>query len=348
MHSTLKPRQADDPHDVVAVAPDAPRFVPAVEELSKLLRAAALHQAAPQAHRGADLAAHPPVPPVDTTFRPTAVNNVQDHINVQDHFHVAGSPRTIGSRLARAFAALLLATCIGVASIVWRAHGDAVLQIVKSAPQLLSSLLPLEKPAPSAEPAAPAAEADAAAANADAAPPQAAPPQATPPQAAPSQATPPAQAVAESAVPTAAASSPDQSQLLQSMARDLAGLGQQVEQLKASIEEIKAGQQQMSRDVAKASEQNVRPKVSAITPLPPPTRPAAARPRKPITPLPPPQAAMPPPPAAAPYVPPATAAPYAPRQSDYVPRQVEPPPQATAQPQDEELSAVPRPPMPVR
>jgi hypothetical protein len=37
---------------------------------------------------------------------------------------------------------------------------------------------------------------------------------------------------------------------------------------------------------------------------------------------------------------PQTAAPY-------VPRQVEPPPQATAQPQDEE-SSVPRPPMPVR
>jgi hypothetical protein len=342
MHSTLKPRQADDPHDVVAVAPDAPRIGPAVEELSKLLRAAALHQAAPQTQRGADLAAHPPVPPVDTTFRATAVNDVQG--NFHGDVHVAGSPRTIGSRLARAFAALVLATCIGVASIVWRAHGDAVLQIVKSAPQLLSSLLPLEKPAPSAEPAAPAAEADAAMASADAAPPQAAPPQAAPPQAtppqaapsqaAPPQATPPAQAAAESVAPTAAASSPDQSQLLQSMARDLAGLGQQVEQLKASIEEIKAGQQQMSRDVAKASEQNARPKVSAITPPPPPPppRPAPARSRKPITPLPPPQAAMPPPPAAAPYV----------------PRQVEPPPQATAQPQDEELSAVPRPPMPVR
>jgi hypothetical protein len=131
------------------------------------------------------------------------------------------------------------------------------------------------------------------------------------------------------------------------MARDLVSLGQQVEQLKASIDELKAGQQQVSRDIAKASEQNLRPKMSTISP--PPPRPVPARPRKPITPLPPPQAAMAPPPqAAAPYVPPA-AAPYVPQTAaPYVPRQVEPPPQATAQPQQDEESSVPRPPMPVR
>jgi hypothetical protein len=333
MHSTLKPKQADDPHDVVVVAPDVARVVPAFEELSNLLREAARHSSAAQAHTEPNLAAAPPVPPVDTRFRAAAVNDVQHDV------HVAESPRSIGQRAARAFVAVLLTTCIGVAGFVLNAHGDVAKQmIVKPVTKLLTSLL-LEKPGLPAQPAAPAVEADAA--SADAA-------NAVPPQPAP-----PAPAATDSAAPATAAASPDQGPLLQSMARDLAGLGQQVEQLKASIEELKAGQQQMSRDMAKASdakapeakaseakaseakasEQNLRPKLSALPP-----RPVAARPRKPMPSYLPPQAAAAPPlpQSTAPYVPPA-AAPYVP-----------PPPQATAQPQDEELSSVPRPPMPVR
>ena len=38
------------------------------------------------------------------------------------------------------------------------------------------------------------------------------------------------------------------------MARDLAAMAQQVEQLKAGIAELKASQQAMARDVAKTSE----------------------------------------------------------------------------------------------
>jgi hypothetical protein len=335
MQSTLKPKPADDPHDDIAVAPDTTRVVPAVEELSNLLRAAARHSAT-QASTEPGLGAAPPVPPVDTTFRAAAVDDVRNNAGI------AGPRRSIGRQLARAFIALLFATCVGVFGFVWRSYGDAVTQMIaKSAPQFLSSLLPSEKPASSAQAAAPAVVEDSA--SEDAAPPQPATPQPAPPQPAAPQAAPPAQAAADSAAPAAAASSPDQGQLLQSMARDLAGLGQQVEQLKASIEELKAGQQQISRDVAKASEQNVRPKLSA---LPPPPRPAAARPRRPISSLPPPQTAMAPPlpPAAPPYVPPPTTAPYAPRQSDYVP----PPTQGTAEPPDEASSSVPRPPMPVR
>jgi hypothetical protein len=80
--------------------------------------------------------------------------------------------------------------------------------------------------------------------------------------------------------------------------------------------------------VAKASEQNRRPKVSASPP-----RSAAAPPRKPM-PFRPSQAAV------APTLPQAAA--------PSVLRQPEPQPQATVQPQVEaELSSVPRPPMPV-
>ena len=75
------------------------------------------------------------------------------------------------------------------------------------------------------------------------------------------------------------------------MAQDLATMGQQVEELKATIAQLKASQAQMTRELAKASEakttetrpaeQNLRPRVSALTP-PPPQRPAAPPPvRKP-------------------------------------------------------------------
>ncbi len=70
------------------------------------------------------------------------------------------------------------------------------------------------------------------------------------------------------------------------MARDLANVSQEVELLKASIAELKASQQQMARDLAKASEnkaseQNARARIAALPP-----RPAVARPHKPIAPYP--------------------------------------------------------------
>ena len=78
------------------------------------------------------------------------------------------------------------------------------------------------------------------------------------------------------------------------MARDLATLGQEIEQLKAgqeqmardnanTAEQLKASREQMARVLAKASEQNLRPKMSA-------PRPTAATTRKPVPTLPSPQA----------------------------------------------------------
>jgi hypothetical protein len=68
--------------------------------------------------------------------------------------------------------------------------------------------------------------------------------------------------------------SPEPAQVLQTMARDLASVEQQIEQLKAS-------QEQMTRLIAKASEQNLRPKTSA-----PPPRPIATPTRRPVPTLP--------------------------------------------------------------
>lgn len=281
MHSTLTPKQTD-PRDILLVATDVVPVAPADKELSNLAHDVVRYPSDPQNHMGSDFSAIQ-VPPVDTTFRPAAVNNVQ----------VLGDRRWIGSRPVRAFTGFLLTACIGGAGVAWQSYGDAAKEIIaRWAPQLgLTSWLPLEKLGLSAQPAPPAV----APAAAEAAPPQAAAL---------------AQTAPEATAPTAAALTPESTQLLQSMARDLANVGQEMEQLKASVEQLKASQQQMSRDVAKvseakASEQNLRPRIAA-----PPPRPVAARARRPMPPYAPPQAA-----AAAPL--PQPVAPSVPRQPDY-------------------------------
>ena len=312
MHSTLTPKQTDphaDPHDAVMVAR---------EEFSNLAHDAMCYPSDAQTHvgsdfSGSDFSAGQSVPPVDTTFRAAAVNQ--------------GLRPSIGVRAARAFIGFLLALCIGVAGVVWQAYGDAAKQMIaRWTPQLVAtSSPPLENTGLPEQPSPPTVQANAA-------------------SAAPPQPAPLAQPAQEGVPPTAAAPSAEAAQLLQSMARDLVTVRQEIEQLKAS-------QDQMSRDIAKASqpkpyearaydakayaarasEQNLRPKISA-----PPPRTAAAPARRPMPPpYPPPQTA------AAPILP-QTAAPY-------VPRPPEPQPQAAAQPQAEpEFSPVPRPPMPVR
>jgi hypothetical protein len=288
MHST-HPRQTDDPHDFLVVAPDVVLIAPADEELSSLAHDAMRYPSDPQTHMGSDFSAGIPVPPVDTT----SVSNVQ----------VPGDWPSIGRRAVRAFTVSLLAACIGVSAIAWQSYGDVAKQIIaRWAPQLvLASSPPLENQGLLEQPSPPTVQASAA-------------------KAAPPQPAPLAQTAPEGVVPTAAALPPKSAQLLQSMALDLATARQEIEQLKAK---------QMSRDIAKASKQNLRPKISA-----PPPRSAAAPARKPMPPFPPRQAA------AAPTLPQAAA--------PSVPRQPEPQPQAWAQPQAEpRLSSVPRPPMPV-
>jgi hypothetical protein len=300
MHSTSTPKSNDDPHDVVVVAPDAVRVAPSEDELSDLLHQAARHRVDSQTRAVPDFAAGGTVPPVDTTFRPAAVDDAL----------VPGRRRSLGRGALRAFTALLVAGCIGVAAFTWRAWGDtAEKKIAKWVTQFVvtASLAP-EQTAPAAQPAAAAAQAE------------------------------------EAVAPTAAAPSPDQAELLQSMARDLASLGQEVEQLKASIGQLKASQQQISRGLAKASEAkaseakasepNPRSRISAAPP-----RPAAAPAHRPLQPA---QAAAP--------APTQTGAPYyAPRQPEYAPRPMEPPPPVAAEPRaDPELASVPRPPMPLR
>jgi hypothetical protein len=303
MHSTQNPQQTDDPHDVLMVAPDVV-LAPTDEELAKLARTLR-HPSNPHTRTASDLPGGSAVPRVDTTFRAAAVRDIQ----------VTGDRPSIGRKAVRAFTGFLLVACIGIAAIAWRSHGDAAKQIIaRWASQLVTSSPPVEDPGLPEQPNPPTIQASAA-------------------EAAPPQPAPLAQTAPEGVAPTAAALSPESAPLLESMAGDLATAGQEIkrlkgsiEQLKANIEQLKASQEQMSRDIAKVSEQNLRPRISAPAP-----RSAAAPARKLIPPFAPPQAA------AAPMLPQA-AAPSAPQQP-------EPQPQATAQPETE---PVPRPPMPVR
>jgi hypothetical protein len=313
MDST-QPKQSDDPHDVLELAPGVVLVAPADradEEIPNLLRAAARQHSDPQTREEPNFAAGPAVPAVDTRFRAAAVDKVRA---------ARGRPST-GGRAVRGLMGFLLAVCIGVAAAAWQSYGDAAEQMIAdwSPQRVLASLLPTEQPALPAQPAPPAADA----------------PGATSVQSAP-----------DGGAPTAA--SAGEAPSLQSMARDLAAAGQQIEQLKASIEQLKASQEQMSRDLAKASEAKVsevkaseqtpRPRISA----PLPARPGAAAVRKPV-------ASYRPSQAAAPYVPPPAAAPsyVPPRQAEPLPPPAIPPPVAPP-PLDPELASVPRPPMPLR
>jgi hypothetical protein len=284
MRSTLNPRLADDPHDFVVVPPDMVRVVPSDDELSHVLRDAARHLSEPQAHAEPGFAAEAPVPALDTTFRAAAVGDL-----------LPGQRSPFGNWARRGLTAFAFAAITGAVGIAWQFYGAPAKQLIANWTPLTSSQASEEPPSSAPPAATEAAEAAA-------------------PDAAPAQAAPAAPTAAEAAATATAALSPDQAQSqLQSMARDLASAGQEIQELKASITELKAGQQQISRELAKAAE---RPRA----PAPPPH--AAAPARKP----PPRQAAARMyPPAAAPYM---------------------PPPQAAAPPPGD--PSVPRPPMPVR
>ena len=190
---------------------------------------------------------------------------------------VPGKRASPGGRAVRGLTGLILTACIGAAAIVWQSspYGDTARRIVaRWAPQLVAtSSLPPENRGVSAQPSPPVVQAVAA-------------------NTASPQPAPLARTAAEDVAPTAAVLSPELTQLLQSMARDLVTVGQGIEQLKASqeqmtrdnasiAEQLKANQEQMARLSAKVSEQNPRPRTST-----PPPRLAAAPARKPAPALP--------------------------------------------------------------
>src|SRR5712671_1879765 len=312
MHSTLNLKETDDPHDGPAIAPDVVPAAWADRVLADIKRDAVSGATGKKLDTGPSVAAGAAAPSVDTTFRATAVNKVQ----------VSGDRPSSGSWTSRAVMAFMFALCSAIAAAAWQHYGHTAKQMIAdwTPPFVLAASPASEKTGLTEQRGSPAVQAAATDQPAQAA-----------------GSTQPT----DGATPAAAALAPESGQLLQSMARDLAAMGQQIEQLKASIAELKAGRQAMSPEAARTSvatpsvagtpeirapEPNLRPKMSALPP-----RPAAAPPvRKPRPAYyPPAQSAAPPP----------------------VPLAAPPPPQPAPQPQTAgrlEDEPVARPPMPMR
>ena len=243
MQTGVKPKVDDNPHDFAVVPSDHVRGAPSDAEITDLLRAAARHHSEAGSRAGSDKAASDPaMPALDTTFRATDVN--------------ADVPErgSFGRRAMRAFAAFLLALGIGAAALSWQTFGYAAKKAMISwVPKwAIAASLPLDKLGIGTNST----------------------PWNDPADASPTDAAASAQSASDNTMPSVAAASSvapsDNAQQLQSMAQDLANANQQIETLKASIAELKAGQQQMARDFAKASdklaEQNAKSKLAVAAP----------------------------------------------------------------------------------
>jgi hypothetical protein len=313
MHSTLKLRESD-PHDLFAIEPEPVPVAWADKVLADIQRDARIQlsenaplpESAPPVQppaAGSAAATGAAAPAVETTFRATATDDIHVPEIQAPEIHIpsdAAVARPSTGKWAKSLVMLIFAVCSAAAAAAWQHHGDVAKQLISSwAPAFaLTSLPPTENTAVAAgQPDTPAVQAAAA----------------DPSPAQPATARPP-----ESAAPAAAAPSPERAQL-QSMARDLAAMGQQIEQLKASITELKANQQVAARDVAKPAEvrtsaPNPRPKLSAAPP-----RPAAAPARRPMPAYTPVQAAasapLPPPPLPQAAPPPQSSQPVPPQQA---------------------------------
>jgi hypothetical protein len=334
MQSTQPPKSTPplkeaDPHDVFAI--------------ESILAARADHRAPPLAHD----ASHDPVgpqasaaapqvqiapeirpdmgasaPPVVPTSRATDIqveNNRPAEIRVDDLMPLTERPT---SKWGKRIVMGLLGLCSAIVAAAWQHYGDhAKAMAVSWTPQsVVAALSPSETP-PAAQPAsAPVIQA------------------AVPDQTATTEqpgVQPAALATSEQAAAPATVPSAESGQL-QSMAQDLAAMTRQVEELKASIAQLRTSHAQMAREVAKATEarasearppeQAARPRVAAVPSVPPP-RAAAPPARKP-------------PPAQATYIPPVQPLPPPPAP---VQAQPAPPPQLA-----DDGAPVVRPPMPLR
>lgn len=290
----------NDPHDAIQISPDivrasrpisvAPALAPEIATRPEP-RFAPKFEPAPNTHPEPKFSPvsepQAAVPSVDTAVRAAAGDG-----------HSRQKRSSAGKWLRGAFVTMLFAGGSVAASIAWDQHGDAAKQMVAEWTPVLASLMPsTSQTAPvAAVQAIPSTE-------------QAAPEQAATDQPADQSTAPPATQVA--AAP--AVTPPDTAQSVQSMTRDLTAMTQQIEQLKADIAELKAGQEQMARELAKppaskpvAEAKPVEPRARAAA-LPPRPAPLPVRKPKPVVshtympayspPPPPPQAVAVPPPA---------------------------------------------------
>ncbi|WP_315755675.1 MULTISPECIES: hypothetical protein [unclassified Bradyrhizobium] len=156
-----------------------------------------------------------PLPKIDPDYRTQATSDLA----------VTGERSTFATWAVRTILAVLFAVGSAVAAAAWQSYGD-------QAQEMIAHWMPRITLASNADKDA------------------AAQPAATAPQQTAAEAPAEAQEHATSAVGATAS----QEQLLQSMAHDLAALGQQIGELKTSLAQLKAGQEQMVRDMARVAE----------------------------------------------------------------------------------------------
>ncbi|PPQ16468.1 hypothetical protein CV770_25930 [Bradyrhizobium sp. AC87j1] len=351
MLATLNPKQIvdeivkdtvkdNDPHDAIQISPDivlASRPISVAPALAPDIATRPEPKFAPEPKASLERKIS-----IEPKFSPVSAPQAAPPPSVDTAVRVAASdglgPRkrsAAGKWLRGAFVTFLFAGGSAAATIAWEKHGDTAKQMLAEWTPALTSLLP------STSQTAPVAAAQAAPPAEQAAPPVA---QAATDQAADQSATPPAVQVA-AAAPAATqpdTAQPDTAQSVQSMTRDLAAMAQQIESLKANIAELKAGQEQMAREMAKPP----APKpVAEVKPVDPRARTAAVPPRAPS----PPPVRKPKPVVSHTYVPAYSPAPLAappPSQAAAVP----PPaaPVTTTQAVADDDGPIVRPPMPLR
>ena len=313
----------NDPHDVLEIAPDVVLVARAAAEFPSLAPDSTSHPFSRQPNMGnmgagLDLTA---APRVDTTFRASDVDDIP-------------GLRSGARWLRRAAVAFLFAFLSVFATAAWQRYGDDAQAMAASLTSRidLAAWLPWQK----SEAATPTDTSTSSAAPASVA-------TATDQAAAPAAPQP----ADSTAVPAAAASpqsppSQDPTQTLQSVTRDVASLTQQLEALKASIAELKAGQEQLSRDITKprtaeARLPEARPAEHKPAKLGAPPRPLGTIvQRNPRPPTYPPMQAT----AAAPLPPPGAGSP--------LPAQISPGPPPAAASDASDDGVIVRPPMPVR
>ncbi|OKO91208.1 hypothetical protein AC629_03075 [Bradyrhizobium sp. NAS80.1] len=261
----------NDPHDAVQISPEivlasrpgsvspalapeiAPRPEPKMNPEPKFSPVSEPQVLKPQVLEPQVLEPQAAAPSVDTTVRVAPGDGLSRR-----------KRSSAGKWLRGAFVTFLFAGGSVAATLAWEKHGDTAKQMLAEWTPALASLIP------STSQTVPVATA------------QAAPPatQAVADQAADPPEQPPA---AQLAAAPPAASETDATPSVQSMTRDLAAMAQQIEQLKANVAELKAGQEQMAREmtkppapkpVAETRPIDPRARVSAVPPRPaaPPVR----------------------------------------------------------------------------
>jgi hypothetical protein len=286
MQSTLTPTETD-PHDIFVIEPDvvlAARadHTPATETPANLVHEILSRPSAAQANAASDIVAAASVPAVDTTFRAAAADTIEaPGIEVPRDIHLPGDPPPWGRWARRAIFGFLFALGSAAAAEGWDHYGDTAKAMIAEwapAPFGVVSSQPVEKPGATIQASAPDVQGSSQGASQGTSQASASD-QAATPAAAPAK---PAQDTAKDTATTgtaaAVAASPPQP-----MARDLAAMGQQIEQLKAGIEQLRAGQEQLAQQLAQQTARNAqakavaspRPKLSALPPQP------VAAPRKP-------------------------------------------------------------------